>query len=103
MVKALVTKDCASHHTNPSYETLLILFEGNERNVRPYGWRGNWQPTDAEVMGLVKRLAELSPTFAEKLVRYALSLDTWTGKTHTGSYNARSKGKPITDLAELLL
>ena len=103
MVKALVTSKCESHHTNPDYVTLLVLFEGNEKNVRPYGLRGNWQPTDAEVLGLVKRMCELSPTFAEGLVRYALRLDTWTGKERTSSYNARSKGKPITDLAELLL
>ena len=101
MVKALVTKDCESHHTNQDYQTLLILFEGNEKNVRPFGWRGNWQPTDLEVMGIVKRLCEPSPTFAESLVRYALKLDTWSGQERTTSYKAKSKGKVITELAEV--
>ena len=80
MVKALVTSKCERHHTNPNYLTLLVLFEGNEKNVRSYGLRGNWQPTDAEVMGIIRRLAELSPTFADQLVRYAVNLDIWTGK-----------------------
>lgn len=71
--------------------------------MRPFGLCGNWQPTDAEVMGIVRCLAELSLTFAEQLVRYTVNLDIWTGKERTASYNARSKGKLIADLAELLL
>jgi hypothetical protein len=95
-LKPLVTKDCESHHTNWNYETLLLLFDGSELNVRPKGLRFNWQPTDQEVMTVVRELAFISPTFAEDLVRFAVTLDTWHSKP-------RARSKPVTDVAELIL
>jgi len=95
MVKVTVTKDCASHHSNMEYKTLLILFDGNDDNIRPVGLRGNWQPKDAEILAIVKLLCEISPTFADKLVRFALSFNQWN--------QGPVKSKPITDLAELWL
>ena len=76
-MRLLLTKDCESHHTNPNYQTLLVVFDGSEFNVRPRGFRGNWQPTDKEVMGLVRELAFQSPTFAEQLVSFVVTLNTW--------------------------
>jgi hypothetical protein len=95
MVKVIVTSNCNSHKVNVDYKTLLILFDGNDDNIRPVGLRGNWQPKDAEILAIVKLLCEISPTFAEKLVRFALSFNQWN--------QAPVKSKPITDLAELIL
>jgi hypothetical protein len=101
VVKALVTSECNSHRFNQDYETLLVLFDGTETNVRPFGVRMNWQPTDAEVMGLVRRLAELSPTFAQELISYAVDLNPWTGRPN--KYGSSRKRKPASNLAEMLL
>ena len=95
MVKALITHKCESHHTNPNYKTLLIIFDGKDTNVRPIGLRGDWQPRDVEVLSIVKLLADISPTFAEKLTRLAIKRNWRNTKT--------AKSRPITDLAELLL
>jgi hypothetical protein len=100
-MRLLVTKDCESHHTNPNYRTLIVYFDGSEWNVRPRGLRANWQPTDTEVMGLVRELAELSPTFAEQLIRYAYSLDTWADRTLPKSGRVLDVKK--SNVAEILL
>ena len=76
-LRLLVTKDCASHRFNHAYETLLVFLDRGDSNVRVTPSGLNWQPTDKELMGLVKELAYLSPTFAEELVHFAVSLNTW--------------------------
>jgi hypothetical protein len=95
MVKALITKDCASHRYNQSYQTLLVVFDGSDTNVRPLSMRGDWQPRDEEVLSIVKILCNISPTFAEKLIHFALTFNQWNTKP--------VKSKPITNLVDVLL
>lgn len=71
----IVTEECESHRVNPNYKTLLLVWTGEENNIRPLGFTGNWQPTDLELKELVMRLAEISPTFAVWLQRFAFNLD----------------------------
>lgn len=71
----IVTKDCESHRVNQNYKTLLLVWTGCENNVRPLGFTGNWQPTDSEGKEFVKRLSEISPTFASWLVGFAVNLN----------------------------
>ena len=87
-----VTKDCASHHTNQDYVTLLVVFDGSETNTRPYGLTGDWQPRDAELLAITEQLADLSPTFRRELIKLAYRLDIVEPNTPSKPYNKRKVG-----------
>jgi hypothetical protein len=92
-----VTSDCASHRVNPDYKTLLVEFDGSENNLRPYGLEANWQPTDDEVLMIVEGLADLSPTFREKLFKLMYMIDFSNTKTPP------KPRRKVRKLAEMLL
>jgi hypothetical protein len=70
----LETKNCASHRINQDYVTLLAVWTGDEDNVRPVGFTGNWQPRDDEFREGIEKLASRSPTFALWLIRFVENL-----------------------------
>jgi hypothetical protein len=74
-MKPLVTSRCGSHRVNPNYSTLLLMFDGSEVNVRPLGFRFNWQPSDDEVLTVVRELAFLSPTFDGEADRFCCDVE----------------------------
>lgn len=65
------TKDCQTHRYRQDYVTLLCVWQGSENNFRPFGFTGNWQPRDDEVLELVRHMVKLSPTFRDSLVAMA--------------------------------
>ena len=72
LVKVEVTKDVDSHHTNPDYLTLRVSWNG-DRNFRCRGDVHDWLPTDRELMEVVERLASVSVTFRDMVLRWAVS------------------------------
>jgi len=70
-VKVEVTKDVDSHHTNPDYLTLRVSWSG-DKNFRCLGAWHNWVPTDLEGFEFVVKLAAVSPTFRDMVIRWAV-------------------------------
>lgn len=87
------TKDCERHRFNQGYVTLLCVWQGTEKNIRPFGFTGNWQPTDAEVIELCERMTKLSPTFKESLLRLAAEIDIPTTPTRNPPITITDKTK----------
>lgn len=92
MIKWVVTPNCQSHrsYTAVNYPTVLCLFRKSDSNVRMNSFEGNIMFTDREFMEGVVLMCENSPTFRDRLIAYARSID-------------KLKTKPVNDLAELLL
>ena len=73
-MKVEVTKDVDSHHTNPDYATLRIVWNG-DKNFRCRGdGSHDWCPTDQELLEIMERLAQVSGTFKDKVLRWAVML-----------------------------
>lgn len=66
-----VTKDVDSHRVNPNYPTLLIEFElPKDDNFRIRSMlQADWCPRDDEIIEVVEKMLDISPSFGPKLAR----------------------------------
>jgi len=66
-----VTKDVDRHRVNPNYPTLRIEFklprDGNFR-IRSM-FEADWCPRDDEIIEVVEKMLDVSPTFGPKLAK----------------------------------
>lgn len=73
-MKVELTKDVDSHRSNQNYVTLRIVWNG-DKNFRCRGdGSHDWCPTDQELIEIIERLAEVSVTFKDKVLRFAVQL-----------------------------
>ena len=60
-----------SHHTNPFYRCLIVEWLPEDLNfrVRPGAAEhiADWLPKDSDILELVVKMLEISPTFIQKL------------------------------------
>ena len=61
------TKDTDSHDVNPEYSCLIVDFEPTDFNFHASP-HPNWMPKEEEILVIVQKLLEISPTFQEKLL-----------------------------------
>lgn len=70
-----------SHHTNPNYQCLLFDLLNDpafhyeikiNREGKPYLTSANWMPHDVDFIFACRKLAEVSPTFRQELIRLAV-------------------------------
>lgn len=67
-----VSSQVDSHHTNPLYRCLIAEFLPEDLHFRiraKPGCVADWIPKDSEILELVLKMLELSPTFIDKLRR----------------------------------
>jgi hypothetical protein len=79
-MKIEVTKNVRSHHTNPDYPTLRIVWGPDDSNFHVNGDRADWCPKDKEVLDIVFELSLLSDSFFQELVRFVKAMDQVRGK-----------------------
>jgi len=65
-MKVRVTKNTDSHDVNPEYRCLVIDFEPSDYNFHASP-QPNWMPTEEQILAIVQKLLEISPTFKEKV------------------------------------
>jgi hypothetical protein len=66
-----VTRDVDSHRVNPNYPTLVVewrVLEDSNFRIRSLS-EADWCPRDEEIIEVVDRMLDLSPTFGVKLAK----------------------------------
>jgi len=71
MAKLKVTHRVDSHRVNPRYKCLVINLLGDPtfhyKVVKGRLVKADWMPRDDDLLEVIRRLAQLSPTFRKKL------------------------------------
>jgi len=70
-MRLVVTRDVDSHRVNPNYPTLRVEFElPRDSNFRIRSmFKADWCPRDEEIIEVVDKMLEVSPTFGPKLAK----------------------------------
>jgi len=73
-VKVEVIKNVDSHNSNPDYDTLRIVWNGDKNFRCRSDGSHDWVPTDVELMEVIERLTKVSVTFKEMVLSWAVNL-----------------------------
>ena len=73
-MKVEVIKNVDSHNSNPDYDTLRIVWNGDKNFRCRSDGSHDWVPTDVELMEVIERLTKVSVTFKEMVLSWAVNL-----------------------------